>query len=120
MRERTIKLKLFKSTAYHLSRISVDPYRTLLMNGRIINEKLSFGFQVARSDPLPPRRTADLAWSDLSLEMELYEIHFSQGRLMLQCVAEVAGIYQEDAVLALDSAREPVPERGKYIFIPIF
>ncbi|CAH0559283.1 unnamed protein product [Brassicogethes aeneus] len=42
---------------------------------------------VARSEPLTPRKTMEQAWSDLTLEMELYEFHFSQGRLILKCVS---------------------------------
>lgn len=68
--------------------------------------------QVAQSEPLSFRQSQDMEWSDLTLEMELLEFHFSSGKLLLQCVAEVAGVYREEAVLKLDSARDPVPERG--------
>lgn len=70
-------------------------------------------FQVAQSEPLSFRQAQEFAWSDLPLEMELSEIHFASGKLLLQCVAEVAGIYREEATLKLDSARDPVPERGR-------
>ncbi|KAJ8961972.1 hypothetical protein NQ314_005752, partial [Rhamnusium bicolor] len=68
---------------------------------------------VARTEPLTPRQSQETAWSDLSLEMVLSEFHFNSGRLILRCVAQVAGIYHEEAVLKLTSARDPVPERGK-------
>lgn len=70
--------------------------------------------QVAQSEPLSYRQAQEYAWSDLTLEMELSEFHFSSGKLLLECVAEVAGVYKEQAALKLDSARDPVPERGKY------
>lgn len=47
------------------------------------------------------------------MEMELSEFHFASGKLLLQCVANIAELYREEAVLNLDSARDPVPERGE-------
>ncbi|XP_074033573.1 uncharacterized protein isoform X2 [Leptinotarsa decemlineata] len=68
-------------------------------------------YTVARSEPLSPRQHQELAWSDLSLELELSEFHFNSGRLILQCIAEMEDIYREEAVLKLGSVRDPVPER---------
>ncbi|CAH1118814.1 unnamed protein product [Phaedon cochleariae] len=68
-------------------------------------------YTVAKSEPLGPRSYQESAWSDLSLEMELSEFHFNTGRLLLQCVAEIADVYHEEAVLKLGSVRDPVPER---------
>ncbi|XP_017772287.1 PREDICTED: uncharacterized protein LOC108559490 isoform X2 [Nicrophorus vespilloides] len=53
----------------------------------------------------------DLFWSDLSLELPLFPSHFSGGRLILRCVAQVADMYQQDTELRLDNAKDPVPER---------
>lgn len=51
-------------------------------------------------------------WSDLQLELKLSDIHFNQGRLILQCVAQISPIYLETAELELQS-RHPVPARGE-------
>lgn len=55
-----------------------------------------------------------MLWSDLSLELPLSEVHFNGGRLILRCEAQVADMYQEFAELRLDSARDPVPEKGMH------
>ncbi|KAG5870207.1 hypothetical protein JTB14_030320 [Gonioctena quinquepunctata] len=68
-------------------------------------------YTVARSEPPTPRHYQENSWSDLSLEMELSQFHFNSGRLILQCIAEIEGIYREEAVLKLGSVRDPVPER---------
>ncbi|XP_044262411.1 uncharacterized protein LOC123009907 [Tribolium madens] len=66
---------------------------------------------VASTPPLSPRRSQEVQWSDLSLELPLHEYHFSRGKLILRCVAQVAGIYHEEAVLELPSVRDPVPAK---------
>lgn len=53
-------------------------------------------------------------WSDLSLRMELDEHHFDRGRLILRCIAHIPEIYHEEAILELDSVREPISQRGKF------
>ncbi|CAH1112918.1 unnamed protein product [Psylliodes chrysocephalus] len=68
-------------------------------------------YTVARSEPLLPHHYQKSEWSDLSLVIRLYEEHFSGGRLVLRCVADVENVYHEEAVLKLGSVREPVPER---------
>ncbi|KAK9871070.1 hypothetical protein WA026_011351 [Henosepilachna vigintioctopunctata] len=74
---------------------------TLILNGLV----------VAKSDPLTFRQTQEMAWSDLSLEVLLTEFYFAQGRLILQCKAEIDDIYREEATLQLASVRNPVHER---------
>ncbi|CAH1118820.1 unnamed protein product [Phaedon cochleariae] len=64
---------------------------------------------VARSSASPSQKHP--TWSDLPLLMVLSEAHFSDGRLVLQCVSEIGAIYREVAVLKLGSVRDPVPER---------
>ncbi|RZC35422.1 hypothetical protein BDFB_011639 [Asbolus verrucosus] len=59
----------------------------------------------------PQRRSNEVLWSDLALELELSEFHFNKGKLILRCEAQVPGIYHEEAVLELHSARDPVPEK---------
>ncbi|KAG5895469.1 hypothetical protein JTB14_013384 [Gonioctena quinquepunctata] len=77
-------------------------YLTLLLNN----------LTVARSQPSAPTYYIEQpGWSDLALEMVLSEYHFSEGRLILRCVAEIDDIYHEEAVLKLASVRDPVPER---------
>ncbi|KYB28506.1 uncharacterized protein LOC659208 [Tribolium castaneum] len=66
---------------------------------------------VASTPPLSPRRSQEVLWSDLNLELPLHEYHFMQGKLVLRCVAQVAGIYHEEAVLVLPSLRDPVPAK---------
>ncbi|XP_044762178.1 uncharacterized protein LOC123319331 [Coccinella septempunctata] len=66
---------------------------------------------VARSDPLTFRQTQEMAWSDLSLEIILSDIHFSNGRLILQCQAKIDDIYEENARLELNTVKSPVHER---------
>lgn len=58
-----------------------------------------------------PQRAQEKNWSDLMLEMQLSDYHFVDGRLRLRCTAQVADIYYKEAVLELESARHPVPER---------
>ncbi|KAJ8971230.1 hypothetical protein NQ317_017460, partial [Molorchus minor] len=68
---------------------------------------------VARSEPLLPRQYQETAYGDLAVEMVLYEFHFNEGgKLILRCVADIADVYHEEAVLSLHSKRNPVPERG--------
>ncbi|XP_045471663.1 uncharacterized protein LOC123678582 [Harmonia axyridis] len=66
---------------------------------------------VARSDPLTTRQTQEMAWSDLSLEIVLSDIHFSMGKLILQCQAKIDDIYEENARLELNTVKSPVHER---------
>lgn len=50
-------------------------------------------------------------WNDLQLELKLSFIHFNDGRLVLQCVAQMSTIYREIAELELESVRHPVPAK---------
>ncbi|XP_050515487.1 uncharacterized protein LOC126890525 [Diabrotica virgifera virgifera] len=68
-------------------------------------------YTVAHTEPLSPHQYQESAWSDLSLEIRLYEEHFNDGRLILRCVADIEEIYHVEAVLKLGSVRDPVPER---------
>lgn len=65
---------------------------------------------------MSPQKSQELSWSDLMLDLQLSEYHFYEGKLKLRCTAQVADIYFEEAVLDLESARHPVPERGIYFF----
>lgn len=49
------------------------------------------------------------------LELPLSSYHFSQGRLILSCVAQVTELYTANATLELESVRDPVPERGNLL-----
>ncbi|XP_017769911.1 PREDICTED: uncharacterized protein LOC108557768 [Nicrophorus vespilloides] len=84
---------------------------------------------VARTEALNGRRALDAVWSDLVLELPLTQYHFTDGRLILSCVAQVSDIYQKEATLELASARNPVPERvsavdcgsavSTYVIVPL-
>lgn len=47
------------------------------------------------------------------LELDLLPSHFKDGRLILRCEAQITSIYNEDAVLELESARRPKDVKGK-------
>ncbi|XP_030748070.1 uncharacterized protein LOC115876439 [Sitophilus oryzae] len=66
---------------------------------------------VNQSEPSLFRKLNQRDWTDLQLELKLSFIHFNEGRLVLQCVAEIASIYHEVAELELESLRHPVPAR---------
>ncbi|KAF5289700.1 hypothetical protein FQR65_LT11754 [Abscondita terminalis] len=66
---------------------------------------------VAKSETIISKKSQEMLWSDLSLELPLSEVHFNGGRLILRCEALIADMYQEYAELRLDSVRDPVPER---------
>ncbi|XP_066138480.1 uncharacterized protein [Euwallacea fornicatus] len=66
---------------------------------------------VNQSELAALRRTNLRDWSDLQLELKLSLIHFNEGRLILQCVAQIPPIYLEKAELELESVRHPVPAR---------
>lgn len=72
---------------------------------------------MSQSEPLTPIQTAKPSWSDLSLTLYLTEFHYDKGRLILRCVAQVGDIYQDEAVLALSSAREPSWDKGDFLFL---
>lgn len=57
------------------------------------------------------RRQNLRGWSDLQLELKLSVMHFNEGRLILQCVAQISTIYYEVAELELESVRHPIPAR---------
>lgn len=76
----------------------------------------SFLLQVHQSESAVLRRANVRDWSDLQLELQLSFIHFDEGRLVLQCVAQISSIYREVAELELESVRHPVPARGKFYF----
>ncbi|KAF7284988.1 hypothetical protein GWI33_012308 [Rhynchophorus ferrugineus] len=69
------------------------------------------GITVNQSEPAALRKQNTNDWSDLQLELKLSFIHFNEGRLALQCVAQVSSIYREVAELELESLRHPVPAR---------
>lgn len=74
-------------------------------------------FQVASHEPptaASTSRNQRAEWSDLALKLKLSEFHFSGGRLVLRCIAQVSSVYQKEAVLELQSARRPIPQRGWY------
>lgn len=55
----------------------------------------------------------DLFWSDLYLELQLLPYHYTGGRLILKCTAEVSSLYHESVELQLGPrAGDPIPERG--------
>ncbi|XP_048520945.1 uncharacterized protein LOC109546568 isoform X2 [Dendroctonus ponderosae] len=66
---------------------------------------------VHQSESAVLRRANVRDWSDLQLELQLSFIHFDDGRLVLQCVAQISSIYREVAELELESVRHPVPAR---------
>lgn len=55
--------------------------------------------------------TQELFQSDLSLELPLFPLHFSTGRLVLRCVAQIGDLYQQHTELRLDKHKEPVPQQ---------
>lgn len=67
-----------------------------------------------QSEPAALRRANLRDWSDLQLELKLSLMHFNEGRLVLQCVAQISSIYHEVAELELESVRHPVPARGEW------
>ncbi|XP_022919483.1 uncharacterized protein [Onthophagus taurus] len=73
-------------------------------------------FVIKMSDLSKQKPISHPDWSDLSVEIKLTEHYFKDnGDLKLECVAKVAGIYSDNAVLFLESARRhPVPERVSY------
>ncbi|XP_074033581.1 uncharacterized protein [Leptinotarsa decemlineata] len=81
---------------------SPKAFLTLLLNNLTVAKS---EFNASKNFNEPP------SWSDLGLQMLLSEYHFSGGRLILRCVAEISDIYREEAVLKLGSVRDPVPER---------
>lgn len=55
----------------------------------------------------------DLFWSDLYMELTLQPHHYTGGRLILKCLAEVNSLYQESVEVQLGPrAGDPIPERG--------
>ncbi|XP_031329233.1 uncharacterized protein LOC116160225 isoform X2 [Photinus pyralis] len=66
---------------------------------------------VAKSETIITKKSQEMLWSDLYLELPLSEVHFNGGRLILRCEAQIADMYLEYAELRLDSVRDPVPER---------
>lgn len=70
-------------------------------------------FQVCEKCKTVKHPSQELWWSHMSLVLPLFSNHFSGGRLVLQCVAQVADLYQQDTELVLYSERDPVPERGE-------
>lgn len=69
--------------------------------------------QVAESDADPFKKISERSWSDLFLELPLEDEHFDNGRLVLQCLAVLPGVYQDEVALELESAKDPIPQRGK-------
>lgn len=58
----------------------------------------------------------DLFASEMSLQLPLFPSHFdNSGRLMLRCVAQVAGLYLQESERRLDrgQTKDPVPARGE-------
>ncbi|KRT84167.1 hypothetical protein AMK59_2766, partial [Oryctes borbonicus] len=56
----------------------------------------------------------DLFWSEMSLQLPLFPSHFDpSGRLVLRCVAQVAGLYLQEAERRLDrgQTKDPIPAR---------
>ncbi|XP_050309411.1 uncharacterized protein LOC126745564 [Anthonomus grandis grandis] len=54
-----------------------------------------------------------LDWSDLQLVIKLTALHFSDGRLMLKCIALIPPIYHEEAELELESLRRKASEPAR-------
>lgn len=69
------------------------------------------GYELAKSEPLTASQMQEMAWSDLSLEVQLAPSHFHAGRLILQCLAEINDIYRDVATLELATNRSPVHEK---------
>ncbi|CAG9770431.1 unnamed protein product [Ceutorhynchus assimilis] len=69
---------------------------------------------VNQTEPGISRRANLRDWSDLQLELKLSFMHFNEGRLVLQCVAQIPTIYQEVAELDLKSVRHPIPARAQF------
>lgn len=55
----------------------------------------------------------ELWWNEVQLELPLFPSHFNNGRLTLQCVAQIGDLYKEDVQITLYNVKDPVPERGK-------
>lgn len=68
---------------------------------------------MASHEPPFTWRNQKAEWSDLALKLKLSEFHFNGGRLTLKCIAQIAGIYYREAELELESARRPIPQRGR-------
>ncbi|KAL1497149.1 hypothetical protein ABEB36_008155 [Hypothenemus hampei] len=67
---------------------------------------------VAQNDPHPYRKINERSWSDLPLELPLDDMHFdNNGRLLLECVAMLPGVYHDQVELELESAKDPIPQR---------
>jgi len=69
--------------------------------------------QVAESEVDPFKKISERSWSDLFLELPLEDEHFDNGRLVLQCLAVLPGVYQDEVSLELESAKDPIPQKGK-------
>ncbi|XP_060518422.1 uncharacterized protein LOC132697148 [Cylas formicarius] len=74
---------------------------TLILNGITVNQ----------TEPLALRKLRPTDYSDLQLELKLSDLHFQEGQLNLQCVAQVSSVYHETVGLELQSVRHPVPEK---------
>lgn len=75
---------------------------------------------MAQNDPYPFRKILERSWSDLSLELLLNDLHFENGRLVLHCTALLPGVYYDEVELELESAKNPVPQRGNILCLLLF
>lgn len=71
-----------------------------------------FSFQVCKQCETGKHASGELWWSELSLALPLFAKHFSTGRLVLRCTAQVADMYQQHTEVVLYDESGPVPERG--------
>lgn len=62
----------------------------------------------------------DLSVSHASVEFQLFPSHFRDGAVYLHCLAQVTNLYQHDTPLRLDNLKDPVPERGKDLYLRNF
>lgn len=82
----------------------------------VVRIQLLLFFQVCEKCETIKHAEQELWWSHVSLEIPLFSNHFNGGRLALRCIAEVETLYQEGIERILYSEKDPIPERGKFLY----
>lgn len=76
-----------------------------------------FFLQVCEKCLVEKHASEELWWSEVQFELPLFPSHFHNGRLTLQCVAQIGDLYKEDVQITLYNVKDPEPARGKCNFI---